>query len=289
MLTPIEIQSKNFKSGIGYDRKDVDAFMREVLAGYEKLYKENVEIKDKFTVLNERLQYYKTIEKTLQKALLLAEQTAEETKQTALRNAKAIEKEAHNKADMIIADAKNELNHVNQMITRLTQQYESYKVQYKQLANAQIELIKSPTFELTLMNGDTLNTSYTNPIDASKLELNVERNPDTEDVFASKDKEHKEPKEHAIKKAPLEKEDLEYLKEHANEFFQEENLQESFQNESEHKNKQSSTVNSNTVLNMDDFTMVEEETTLEGASEKTTNSKTLESDFDFIDFEVNLD
>ena len=41
MLTPIEIQSKSFKAGIGYDRKDVDGFMREILAGYEKLYKEN--------------------------------------------------------------------------------------------------------------------------------------------------------------------------------------------------------------------------------------------------------
>ena len=128
MLTPIEIQSKSFKSGIGYDRKDVDAFMREVLNGYEKLYKENVELKDKVNVLNEGIQYYKTIEKTLQKALVLAEQTAEETKQVALRNAKVIEKEAHGKANAIIADAKNELSHINQMITQLTQQYESFTI-----------------------------------------------------------------------------------------------------------------------------------------------------------------
>lgn len=158
MLTPIEIQSKSFKSGIGYDRKDVDSFMREILLGYERLYKENVELKDKLNVLNDGIQYYKTIEKTLQKALVLAEQTAEETRQAALKSAKAIEKEARGKADLIIADAKNELNHINQMITGLTQQYECYKVQYRQLAAAQIDLLKSPTFELTLMNGEQLKT-----------------------------------------------------------------------------------------------------------------------------------
>ena len=31
MITPVEIQSKAFKSGIGYDKKDVDSFINEIL------------------------------------------------------------------------------------------------------------------------------------------------------------------------------------------------------------------------------------------------------------------
>lgn len=30
MLTPIDIENKTFKTGIGYDRKDVDAFLIEL-------------------------------------------------------------------------------------------------------------------------------------------------------------------------------------------------------------------------------------------------------------------
>ena len=91
MLTPIELQSKTFKSGgLGYDKKDVDSFMKEVLHGYETLYRENMELSDKISVLNEGIQYYKTIEKTLQKALVLAEKTAEDTRIAALREAKSI-------------------------------------------------------------------------------------------------------------------------------------------------------------------------------------------------------
>ena len=30
MLTPIDIQKKTFKSGIGYDKRDVEAFFAEV-------------------------------------------------------------------------------------------------------------------------------------------------------------------------------------------------------------------------------------------------------------------
>ena len=48
MLTPVEIQNRVFKSGgLGYDKKDVDSFMKEVVESYEMLYREkwNLRIK----------------------------------------------------------------------------------------------------------------------------------------------------------------------------------------------------------------------------------------------------
>lgn len=151
MLTPIEIQNKIFKSsGLGYDKKDVDNFVTEVLQSYEALYREKMELGDKINVLTEGLQYYKTIEKTLQKALVLAEKTAEETKAGAQKNAKAIEKEAVAKSQMILADARAELEQIRRQVMQLAQQYDTYKTQVKTLAIAQIELMESPSFQLDL-------------------------------------------------------------------------------------------------------------------------------------------
>ena len=92
MLTPIEIQSRTFKSGLGYDKKEVDQFIKEILAGYESMYRENMELNDKLNTLNEGIQYYKSIEKTLQKALVLAQKTAEDTQAAAQKKAKLIER-----------------------------------------------------------------------------------------------------------------------------------------------------------------------------------------------------
>lgn len=156
MITPIEIQSKTFKSGgLGYDKKDVDAFFREVLLSYEQIYRQNMEMKDKISVLTEGIQYYKTIEKTLQKALVLAEKTAEDTKAQALVTAKNIENEAMTRSQLIVADAKNELEHIHAQTIQLIQQYEKYKVQFKNLAAAQIELIESDCFDISLAKLDT--------------------------------------------------------------------------------------------------------------------------------------
>ena len=142
MLTPVEIQNRVFKSGgLGYDKKDVDAFMKEIVDSYELLYREKMELTDKVNVLNDALQNYKTIEKTMQKALMLAQKTAEETQETALRNAHAIEKEAMTKSEIIVSDAKHELERIHQKTVQLCQQYEKYKLQFKNLAAAQIELL----------------------------------------------------------------------------------------------------------------------------------------------------
>lgn len=154
MLTPIEIQSKVFKSGFGYDKKDVESFMKNVLSNYEELYKENVELGDKLSTLSDGIQYYKSIEKMLQKALVLAERTADETKATANKQAKLIEKEAHSKAKLIVADAKNELDSIHAKTIDLLRQYDMYKAQFKQLAATQVEVLNSDCFNINIANLD---------------------------------------------------------------------------------------------------------------------------------------
>lgn len=150
MITPIELQGKTFKTGIGYDKKEVESFLNSLLHDYESLYKENMELNDKINVLNEGINYYKEIEKTLQKALVLAEKTAEDTKEAAIKQARAIEKEARTKAQLIVADANNELQRLQQQIIQLAMQYDSYKAQFKHLAAAQCEFLESETFRITI-------------------------------------------------------------------------------------------------------------------------------------------
>lgn len=156
MLTPIDVQAKTFKSGMGYSKADVDSFLTNLYADYETLYRENMELKDKTSLLNESLNRYKDIEKSLQKSLVLAETTSEETIASAKTNAAVIEQEARVKAEAIVADAKQELENIRSMTVELLQKYESYKSQYKALATAQMELLASDAFNIELAKVDSL-------------------------------------------------------------------------------------------------------------------------------------
>lgn len=157
MITPIELQSKTFKTGLGYDKKEVEGFLNSLLKDYETLYKDNMELNDKLNVLNEGINYYKEIEKTLQKALILAEKTAEDTKAAATKQARAIEEEARTKAQLIVADANNELQRLQLQIKQLVMQYDAYKAQFKHLAAAQCEFLDSESFQIHMPDFDVRN------------------------------------------------------------------------------------------------------------------------------------
>ncbi len=172
MITPIELQSKTFRTGFGYDKKDVESFVNELQADYETLYKENMELNDKINVLNEGLNYYKTIEKTIQKALVLAEQTADETRDAARVTAMSIENEARANAGIILADAKNDYNKLREQTIQLMRQYESYKAQFKHLAASQFELLESETFNIHIANLDMFNDNKELYTSSAQVELN---------------------------------------------------------------------------------------------------------------------
>lgn len=156
MLTPVEMQGKELKLGRGYQKKEADEFLAQVYRDYEALYRENVELKDKLHTLNEGLNYYKDLEKTLQKTLIVAEKTAEETTSVAKKKASVIVESAQNKATAIVQEANTYFDKAQSNIKTLMQQYESYRIQCKKLADANLELLNSDAF---IVNFETVSMS----------------------------------------------------------------------------------------------------------------------------------
>lgn len=150
MLTPMELKSKLIqpKKKRFYDKEEMDAYLEEVFSNYQELYETNKELKKKIKTLSDGVQYYRSIETTLQQALVLAEKTAKETKDAAILKAEAIEKDANTKAREIVGTAEKEYNTIKSQCVHLVGQFNQYKLQLKQAATAQIELVESDTFEI---------------------------------------------------------------------------------------------------------------------------------------------
>ena len=147
MLTPVDIQQKKFKAGLGYDKKDVQAFFEEVAASYVELYRSNAELKDTVITLNDTVQHYKAQEDNLQKSLLLAEKNSEESKTAAEKAAKTIEMEARNRANDIVRDAKEELEVMKTEMAKLQSMYAEYKIKFAALLRKSMEELKKMDFD----------------------------------------------------------------------------------------------------------------------------------------------
>lgn len=148
MFTPSEIQEKQFKTGLGYDKKDVEQFFHELSSDFDILLQDNESLKKKLQEADESLAYYKSIEKTLQRALILAEKTAQDTRATALREADSIEMEAKAKADQLLAGSRKQIEYLEHRTMNLMQQYDIFKIHFENLLHAQLELLSSKSFSI---------------------------------------------------------------------------------------------------------------------------------------------
>lgn len=144
MLTPLDIENKKFNKQImnGYSIEEVQSFMSELLRDYEKLYKENIEYKDKVDVLNQGIQHYKSIEDTLQNALVVAQGTAETVKQNAKVEADNIIKEAEINALKSVDDISKQVVEKKMQLDEARKQFEVYKAKMESLLISQLEILK---------------------------------------------------------------------------------------------------------------------------------------------------
>ncbi len=151
MLTPVDIQQKKFRTGLGFEKKDVLTFFEEVTESYEKLYRSNAELQEELTTLKDTLQNYKSKEASMEKSKLLAEKDSEDTKSRAIREAKTIELDAKNKAKNIVAEAEESLVKMQDEMTMLESRYAAYKTEFATLLKKQFEFLKENDYDVDSM------------------------------------------------------------------------------------------------------------------------------------------
>ena len=142
MFTPIELDNVTFKSGvIGFDRNEVNDFLNAISADYEKLYKENIALKDKNTVLSDAIKEYKSMETALRDTVVSAHSVSDEIKKNAYKEAENILKDAKLKCDEMINEASKNLTEQKLQLENLKQQYSIYKSKIKSIIRAQLEIL----------------------------------------------------------------------------------------------------------------------------------------------------
>lgn len=178
MLTPLDIQNKEFQKGIrGYKEAEVDGFLDEVIADYEQIYKENKNLKNKIEMLNEQLNHYDSIEDTLQKTLVVAQTTAEDVVFNSRKRADIIVDEANNRAERIVESAKDQVIGIRREYETMKQEIFAFNTKYRSLLSSQLEIIESYTKEdykfesketIKVENSETIkNTEENNNQDSS--------------------------------------------------------------------------------------------------------------------------
>lgn len=153
MITPLEIQNKEFKRGIrGYREDEVDEFLDKIIIDYEKLYKENMELKDKLEGVHHQLEQYKELEETLKKTLVVAQDAAEDVRLNSQKESELIIQEAEAKAKEIIDKANSDVENIRGEFENIKNQMQIFKTRFKALLQSQLDSIAEACDDLESEN-----------------------------------------------------------------------------------------------------------------------------------------
>ncbi|URZ00879.1 Cell cycle protein GpsB [Clostridium felsineum] len=143
-LTPMDINTKEFRRALrGFDTEEVDQFLDQVSENYEQLYKENSELREKTTILKEKLAHYEKIEDTIQNTLILAQNAAEQAKESAKTESDLILKNANDTAQRIIDKANQDVIKINDDYDNVKQQFMRFRAKYRNFMNSQLDMFNS--------------------------------------------------------------------------------------------------------------------------------------------------
>jgi cell division initiation protein len=119
-LTPVEIRHVKLGRGFsGYDRKETDRLLSDIVASFEQVWRERADLRDEMEELEAELARQKEIEGALRNTLISAERMADDVRTQARREADVIIAEARASARDIVSGAENERERIHTEVRRL--------------------------------------------------------------------------------------------------------------------------------------------------------------------------
>ena len=143
MLTPIDIDNKVFKKAKlgGYDIKDVEDFLVLVMNDYEKLYRENNELRGQVQTLQQSVDHYSSLEAGIDRTVENAQTEADSIKLAAQKQAETIKSGAELDAKQRLEDLQRQIIKAEVDIETKKNQMRIYKIKVQSMLEAQLKIL----------------------------------------------------------------------------------------------------------------------------------------------------
>jgi cell division initiation protein len=140
----------------GYDKKQVQSFLDDVIKNYEALLNKSKKTEEDNKILLERIAYYERIEETMNRAIYTAEAAGDQIKSSARKEAESLITEARHNASRIINDALLKAERAQNHADQLKRNTNVLKRRLRQIIENQLEVID----EIDNVDFDSIDNKY---------------------------------------------------------------------------------------------------------------------------------
>ncbi len=155
-LTPRDIRKQAFgKVFRGCDPHEVQAFLEMIAEEYERLHRENIELREREAALQSEVDRFRSIERILQETLRTAQQTAADLKESARTEGRLMVKEAEIFGNRAIEKARTQVEVIRREVVDLRNRRDLFVAKLRALVQAHSDFLSQFSFR----DGDAVNAS----------------------------------------------------------------------------------------------------------------------------------
>lgn len=123
----------------GYNKDDVNEFVSEVIREYESILQKLKNSTKEMELLNRELERYKSLEKSMNDTLLVAQEVSANAQKAAIAEGKLIVEDAKNSASKIVNNSLIKAQNIEREAEELKRKVISYKKRFIALVESQMD------------------------------------------------------------------------------------------------------------------------------------------------------
>ena len=150
-ITPNDIHNKDFSTKFkGFDPEEVNDFLEEVKKELETLIRDNKDLEKRVKFNEEKVEYFNSIQETLNKSILVAQEAADRLRENARKDAEIIVFEAEKAAQAMLKEAAEKATEINRETDLIKKETRIFRQRLQILTQTQLDMIKNEEWDIVL-------------------------------------------------------------------------------------------------------------------------------------------
>ena len=150
-ITPNDIHNKDFSTKFkGFDPEEVNEFLDEVKKELEHLIRENKDLEKRVKFNEEKVEYFTSIQETLNKSIIVAQEAADRLRENARKDAEIIIFEAEKTAEELLKEAAEKATDINRETDLIKKETRIFRQRLQILTQTQLDMIKNEEWDIVL-------------------------------------------------------------------------------------------------------------------------------------------
>lgn len=150
-MTPNDIHNKDFSTKFkGFDPEEVNDFLDDVKREMEHLIRENKDLEKRVKFNEEKVEYFTSIQETLNKSIIVAQEAADRLRENARKDAEIIVFEAEKAAEGLLKEAAEKATQINRETDAIKKETRIFRQRLQILSESQLEMIKNEEWDVVL-------------------------------------------------------------------------------------------------------------------------------------------